>query len=100
MVTLEPEGPFLPMSLEVSVSTVVGVVGWKESEATVTAPPSRVVSRPPLEVLRVAQPEVQATKARTAVRRWVGFMGSGELGRWAAGKSFAKLQIKRVRGGP
>ena len=51
---------FLPVGLpalasfEVSVSMVAEVVGSNEFVATVTAPPRRLVSRPPLAVVRVA----------------------------------------------
>jgi len=48
--------------------------------ATVTAPPRRVVSRPPLAVVRVAQPEARRRAAReaerSAERRSGDFMGA------------------------
>ena len=68
---------------------VAGGVGWNDSVATVTAPPSTVVSFPPLIVLRVAQPEASESRARMTVSRnpfgipeaEMIFMGSGQEGR-------------------
>lgn len=92
--TFVPDGPFLPMIFEVSASTAAGVVGWKEAVATVTAPASNVVSLPPLELLRVAQPEAQRAKDRVTTSESFDFMGERREGRWAAGKSFARLGIR------
>jgi hypothetical protein len=51
-------------------------MGSKELVATVTAPPRRVVSRPPLAVVRVAQPEARTrAEVRAARRRSFDFMG-------------------------
>src|SRR4051812_4423137 len=87
------------MIFEVSASTVAGVVGWKESVATVTAPPSTVVSRPPLDVACVAQPEPRATTIRAAERRSLDFMGQGG-GRWGKEDGFARSQVIAWRSRP
>lgn len=90
---------FLPVGLpalasfEVSVSMVAEVVGSNEFVATVTAPPRRLVSRPPLAVVRVAQPEANRRVASAAERRSFDFMGAGEAvgGTLVSGGSFARF---------
>ena len=62
---LVPDGLPRPTILVVSAANVCGAGGWKELVATVTAPPSTVVSLPPLGVVRVAQP---AKKDNVAAR--------------------------------
>ena len=88
---------FLPVGLPVlasfeeSVSTVMGVVGSKELVSTVMAPPRIVVWRPPLAVVRVAQPDaMRRTTRAVAERSRLVFMGR-EVGRWAAGVGFASV---------
>ena len=79
---------FLPVgfpalaSLEVSASIVAAFVGSKELVATETAPPRTEVSRPPLAVVRVAQPEVNSSEARTAETIIFDFMGAEEAEDW------------------
>ena len=59
--------PVLPLDrTQDAMAIVAGGVGWKDSVATVTAPPNTVVSMPPLIVLRVAQPEAKTSKPRAA----------------------------------
>src|SRR6476646_6080490 len=88
-----PVGLPLLTTLEVSVSTVFGVAGSKELVSTVRAPPRMLVWRPPLAVVRDAQPE--ARRSTEHVRRSVSlvFMGTG-VGRWAVGDGFASLEVE------
>ena len=54
--------------------------GWNDSVATVTVPASSDVSRPPLIVLRVAQPEASPTApSRTAKRKTRGRRAEGRV---------------------
>lgn len=93
-----PEGLPPLMIFEVSALTVAGVMGSKELVATVTAPPRRVVSRPPLAVVRVAQPELKRTaEVRAARRRSFDFMGGLKVRRcWDAGgrRKFRKIWVE------
>jgi hypothetical protein len=89
-----PEGFPALASLEVSASRVAELVGSNELVATETAPPRTVVSRPPLAVVRVAQPEANNSEARAAETISFDFMGSGEAEDWTLmdKRSFKKLQ--------
>src|SRR3954468_2324457 len=64
------------MIFEVSASMVAGVVGWNESLYTVIAPPRIVVSLPPVDVVRVAQPETKAVATSRVANESLVFMGT------------------------
>src|SRR3954463_2119062 len=66
------------MIFDVSASIVVGVVGWKESLDTVIAPPRMVVSLPPVDVVRVAQPETKAVATSRVASESLVFMGDAK----------------------
>lgn len=99
--TLFPEGPLRPTIFDVSASIVAGPVGWNESFATVTAPPRMLVSLPPLDVVRVAHPEVNAERINNvaARRTEIGFMGQLEERRTVGSRrKFRKTALVRRAG--
>lgn len=66
------------------------VLGGAVTVATVTAPPSTVVSLPPLDVLRVAHPDANRRTARAAARAGFDFMGRRRGGTLERGEKFRK----------
>lgn len=87
-------------SFDVSTSSVAELVGSKEFVETVRAPPRMLVSRPPLAVVRVAQPEAKRRAARAAERRSFDFMGRALKavdGTLMGGGSFVRFRAAHFR---